>query len=115
MQLICDELLKIWDEGLNHGGAQSSSSARLELFISRRTGALRSASGLSTFARCNKRRKQYVKMGAILLVTAIILRDLLSLSPCQSGQCYSSPLTGKPDAGNPPVRSGGRGGLRAIP
>src|SRR4051794_1869725 len=40
--------------------------------------------------------------------------NLLSLNPSKSGQCSSrAPLTGEPDAGNPPVRFGGRG--RAKP
>src|SRR5436190_10866698 len=42
--------------------------------------------------------------------------DLLSLNPGhQRADSVSRPLTGKPDAGNPPVRFGGRGGFRAIP
>src|SRR5216684_7669980 len=37
--------------------------------------------------------------------------DLLSLGPGASvPTCLNSPPTGKPDAGNPPVRFGGRGG-----
>src|SRR5437762_3177131 len=37
--------------------------------------------------------------------------DLLSLSPgVRVPTCLKRPLTGKPDAGNPPVRFGGRGG-----
>src|SRR2546427_594331 len=60
------------------------------------------------------RKSNYLAVGLCLPHAA--LANLLSLSQSVSvPTCAHRPPTGEPDAGNPPVRFGGRGGLRAIP
>ena len=66
----------------------------------RRTGSSRGHSRSSTLARSLLRRSR---------------ANLLSLSPRQSEPTSAMrPLTGEPDAGNPPVRFGGRGEVLSL-
>ena len=66
--------------------------------------------GLASLERGIKERtrKRPSEMAPCLLRRTGV--NLLSFNPSQSGQCSPrDPLTGKPDAGKPPVRFGGRG------
>ncbi len=62
-----------------------------------------------TACRKSSQEQSLEAVGLCLLHAA--WADLLSLGPGASvPTCLNSPPTGKPDAGNPPVRFGGRGG-----
>src|SRR5436309_13700945 len=66
-----------------------------------------------TACRESSQEKWMEAEGLCLLHAAWV--DLLSLSQSKACRSINRPPTGKPDAGKPPVRFGGRGGLRAIP
>ena len=63
-------------------------------------------------AKANRRGNQ---PGAIDLADAERLTDTFGDEAKSRSLSTETPLTGKPDAGNPPVRFGGRGRLSALP
>src|SRR2546422_10253907 len=65
---------------------------------------------------CRENSQEQLLEAVGLCLPHAALANLLSLSQSVSvPTCAHRPPTGEPDAGNPPVRLGGRDGLRAIP